>query len=558
MADTPTLLAAVDLGSNSFRLIVGRVETTPAGSQIQQIDAMREPVRLGAGLTSDKILDEAAQLRGLEALERFGERLRGFPHKRVRAVATNTLRVAKNAHEFLDRAHKALGFPVEVIAGREEARLIYAGAAHTVPPAPDKRLVVDIGGGSTEFIIGREFEPLLLESLYIGCVSHSRLYFADDVVTESAMNQAILAARREIELIGHAYRDAGWEQSIGSSGTARALAELIEDNGFNDGGISHGITRTGLERLRRALVKAGSATEAKLVGLKADRIPVLPGGLSIMIGVFEELGIDYADVTDGALRLGVLYDLMGRGAKQDVRTVTVESFMQRYAVDRRQAVRIGALATQLLDQFFEDEAPAQQKELKEQKETKDAKGKEAKAARRLAADEPDVATGALNAGGGHSGNGSSNGENGDSPRELGRTFLGWAASLHEIGLSIGHGGYHKHSAYIASNADMPGFSRTDQQRLATLLLGHIGKLGKFQASSDIDWDWLFCLRTAVLLSRRRTDDALPPLRVRRTRQGYELTLPRVWADGHPMSEVNLAREAAEWARVGRVFKIVYA
>ena len=557
MADTPTLLAAVDLGSNSFRLIVGRVETTPAGSQIQQIDAMREPVRLGAGLTADKILDEAAQLRGLEALERFGERLRGFPHKRVRAVATNTLRVAKNAHEFLDRAHKALGFPVEVIAGREEARLIYAGAAHTVPPAPDKRLVVDIGGGSTEFIIGREFEPLLLESLYIGCVSHSRLYFADDVVTESAMNQAILAARREIELIGHAYRDAGWDQSIGSSGTARALAELIEENGFNDGGISHGITRTGLERLRRALVKAGSATEAKLVGLKADRIPVLPGGLSIMIGVFEELGIDYADVTDGALRLGVLYDLMGRGAKQDVRTVTVESFMQRYAVDRRQAARIGALSTQLLDQFFDDDAALPQKEPKEHR---DEKGKEAKAARRHSAEELDSAASLVNATSGNSsGNSNSNGsENGDSPREMGRTFLGWAASLHEIGLSIGHGGYHKHSAYIASNADMPGFSRTDQQRLATLLLGHIGKLGKFQASSDIDWDWLFCLRTAVLLSRRRTDDALPALRVRRTRQGYELTLPRAWADGHPMSEVNLAREVAEWARVGRTFKIVYA
>ncbi|KKB64030.1 exopolyphosphatase [Robbsia andropogonis] len=547
MADNPTLLAAVDMGSNSFRLIVGRVETTAAGSQIQQIDAMREPVRLGAGLTTDKILDEAAQRRGLEALERFGERLRGFPHKRVRAVATNTLRVAKNANEFIDRAHKALGFPIEVIAGREEARLIYAGAAHTVPPAPDKRLVVDIGGGSTEFIIGREFEPLLMESLYIGCVSHSRLYFADDVVTEAAMHQAILAARREIELIGHIYRDAGWEQSIGSSGTARALAELIEDNGFNDSGISHGITRNGLERLRRALVKAGSATNAKLIGLKPDRVPVLPGGLSIMIGVFEELGIDYADVTDGALRLGVLYDLMGRGAKQDVRAVTVESFMQRYAVDRRQAARIGALSTALLDQFFEDEVQASPKE---------SKGKEAKARRQATADDRDNLAATVASGNGHGGNG--NVDYGDSPREVGRTFLGWAASLHEIGLSIGHGGYHKHSAYIASNADMPGFSRTDQQRLATLLLGHIGKLGKFQASSDIDWDWLFCLRTAVLLSRRRTDDALPTLRARRTRQGYELALPREWVDAHPMTELNLAREAAEWTRVGRAFKIVYA
>ncbi len=501
MAESPKLLAAVDLGSNSFRLIVGRLEETAAGHQIQPIDVLREPVRLGAGLTADKILDEAAQQRGLAALERFGERLRDFHPDRVRAVATNTLRVAKNAPDFLTRARDALGFPIEVIAGREEARLIYAGAAHTVPPIGGKRLVVDIGGGSTEFIIGEGYEPLLMESLYVGCVSHSRMFFANGDVDDYAMRQAVLAARRDIEIIAGSYKEMGWEQSIGSSGTARALAELIEDNGFNDHGVSHGITRSGLDKLRRALVKGGGAQGSKLSGLKADRVPVLPGGLSIMIAVFDELGIDYADTTDGALRLGVLYDLMGRSSHQDMRAVTVEGFMRRYSVDRKQAQRIGALAVSLYQQF----------------------------------DDADVGV-----------------------REEGMVFLSWAAALHEIGLSIGHSAYHKHSAYIASNADMPGFSRTDQARLAALLIGHVGKLGKFAHASNVDWLLLFCLRTAVLLCRRRVDVALPELTVRETRQGYELVLPRAWADANPLTDYSLIQEAAEWSRVGRGYRIVYA
>ncbi|MCY0388493.1 Ppx/GppA phosphatase family protein [Robbsia sp. Bb-Pol-6] len=501
MVETPKLLAAVDLGSNSFRLIVGRVEETAAGHHIQQIDAMRDPVRLGAGLGEDKHLDEAAQLRGLAALERFGERLRDFHPDRVRAVATNTLRVARNAPEFLERAHRALGFPVEVIAGREEARLIYAGAAHTVPPIDGRRLVVDIGGGSTEFIIGAGYQPLLLESLYIGCVSHSLRFFPEGAITEQGMRQAVLAARRSIEIIAGQYRELGWEQSIGSSGTARALAELIEDNGFNDPDVAHGITRSGLDKLRRALVKAGSAQASKLVGLKPDRIPVLPGGLSIMIGVFDELGIDYADITDGALRLGVLYDLMGRSSRQDMRAVTVEGFMQRYSVERKQAERIGALAVSLYRQL-------------------DARD--------------------------------------DAAREEGGMFLAWAAALHEIGLSIGHSGYHKHSAYIASNADMPGFSKTDQSRLAALLIGHVGKLGKFTHAAHVDWSWLFCLRTAVLLCRRRADVALPDIAVRESRHGYEVTLPRSWAEANPLTDYSLAQEANEWSRVGRGYRIAYA
>jgi len=508
MVINPHLLAAVDLGSNSFRLIVGRVEETDAGSQIYPVDALREPVRLAAGLSKDKMLDRASQVRGWDALKRFGERLRDFHPDHVRAVATNTLRVAKNAHEFLGEAEAALGFPIEVIAGREEARLIYAGAAHSVPASAGKRLVVDIGGGSTEFIIGAHYVPIRMESLYIGCVSHSRQFFPAGNVDEYTMRQAELAATREIQIISSDYRQTGWEQVIGSSGTARALAELVEANGFNDSGVTHGITRGGLERLKRALIKAENVNRLKLVALKPDRIPVLAGGLSIMIAVFEELGIEYADTTDAALRLGVLYDLLGRSQHEDMRTVTAEGFMRRYGVDRAQAGRIGELAMGFYDQLgLFDEASG------------DARDEERSAENRM--------------------------------------FLGWAASLHEIGLSISHSAYHKHSAYIASNADMPGFSRTDQSRLAALVLGHVGKLGKLSQTRDVEWPLLFCLRLAALLSRRRADVGLPTISVAHEGNGYEVRLPNAWVQNNPLTDYNLVQEAAEWGKVGIPYRVVY-
>ncbi|KDB07198.1 Ppx/GppA phosphatase [Burkholderia sp. lig30] len=501
MVTSPHLLAAVDLGSNSFRLIVGRVEETAAGSQIYPVDALRESVRLAAGLSSDKMLDRASQERGWDALKRFGERLRDFHPDHVRAVATNTLRVAKNSDEFLGEAQAALGFPIEVIAGREEARLIYAGAAHSVPASSGKRLVVDIGGGSTEFIIGSHYTPLVMESLYIGCVSHSRAFFPAGNVDEYTMRQAELAAKREIQIISSEYKKAGWDQAIGSSGTARALAELVEANGFNDTGVSHGISRGGLERLKRALIKAENVNRLKLVALKPDRIPVLAGGLSIMLAVFEELGVDYVDTTDGALRLGVLYDLLGRTQHEDMRAVTVEGFTRRYGVDRAQAGRIGALATRFYDQL----------------------------------EEPDPER-----------------------REECRMFVGWAAALHEIGLSISHSAYHKHSSYIASNADMPGFSRTDQARLAALVLGHAGKLGKLSQAREVEWPLLFCLRLAALLCRRRTDAGLPEISIAGMKKGgYEVRLPNAWVEQNPLTDYSLSQEAAEWEKVGIPYRVVY-
>lgn len=500
MHKTPHLLAAVDLGSNSFRLIIARVEKTFAGTQIDPVDALREPVRLAAGLTRDKFLDQPAQSRGWDALKRFGERLRDFHPDHVRAVATNTLRVAKNADEFLDEAERALGFPIEVIAGREEARLIYAGAAHSMPASNGKRLVFDIGGGSTEFIIGDEYDPLMMESLYIGCVTHSRQFFPSGNVDDYAMRQAELAAKREIQVISRLYKRTGWDQAVGSSGTARAIAELVEANQFNDAGVTHGITRGALERLKRALIKAENVNRLKLAALKADRVPVLAGGLSIMLAVFEELGIDYVDTTDGALRLGVLYDLLGRSQHQDMRAVTVEGFSRRYGVDRAQAERIAALATGFYNQLNETDPQR---------------------------------------------------------RTQGALLLGWAAMLHEIGLSISHSAYHKHSAYIATHADMPGFSRTDQARLAALVLGHAGKLGKLTQTRDLDWRLLFCLRLAVLLCRRRIDVATPMLAVREHDGGFEVRLSHSWVDDNPLTEYSLVQEAAEWEKIGRHYRVVY-
>src|SRR5260221_707068 len=285
-------LAAVDLGSNSFHLEIGRV----VDGQIYPLDALREVVRLGAGLTAEKRIGRARQALALEALAKFAERLRGFPRSAVRAVGTNALRVAKNSPQFLREARAALGFPIEVISGREEARLIYLGVAHSMPATGQRRLVVDIGGGSTEFVIGTGLEPQLMESLYMGCVSYSLKYFPDGKIEKSRMKAAELAARQELAGIVRGYRAAGWEEAVGSSGTARSMENILRENGF----AAEGITREGLERLRTLLLKSEKADPDRIAGLRANRAPVLPGGVAIMSAVFDELGIDAMKVSEGA------------------------------------------------------------------------------------------------------------------------------------------------------------------------------------------------------------------------------------------------------------------
>lgn len=475
------VLAAVDLGSNSFRLQIARVED----DQLYMLDTLREPVRLAAGLTDDKRLTKEAQQRGLACLERFGERLRGLPRKAVRAVGTNSLRVAKNAAEFLQQAEAALGFPIEVIAGREEARLIYLGVAQGLPQTDQRRMVMDIGGGSTEFIIGRGLEPLRLESLYMGCVSYTQRFFPDGKITKANLKQAELAASSELQTIASEFSAGHWDSALGSSGTARALCDILEQNGLAESGI----TRDGLEQLRVLLLKAGDAEKLGLQGLKPDRIPVLAGGFAIMYAVFCELGIEQMQPVLGALREGVLYDLLGRFHYRDMRDVTVRQFVRRYHVDERQAARVAQLARQLAQQFLGDRA-----------------GEDA------------------------------------------LHMLGWAANLQEIGISVAHNGYHKHTAYILANADMPGFSRKEQARLSLLALAHRGGLEKVREKLDSPEDMalVMALRLATLFYRNRSDSALPVMQGRLGGNKFHLSLAPGWLAQNPLTDTALQEEARQW------------
>jgi exopolyphosphatase / guanosine-5'-triphosphate,3'-diphosphate pyrophosphatase len=492
MAEFPTL-AAVDLGTNSFHCQVGRV----VGDQVYPLDSLREPVRLGAGLDKDKRLDEQTQERALACLKRFRERLRGFDRRAVRAIGTNTLRVAKNARTFLRKAESALGFPIEVVAGREEARLIYLGVAHELPASRERRLVVDIGGGSTEFIVGSGARPQRLESLFMGCVSHSLRYFENGRITKGAMKQAELAARNELQPIVAKFARGQWQQAVGSSGTVRAIAEAIRQNAFGEDRI----TPDGLDRLRSYLIKAGDMDSADLAGLKPDRLAVFPGGLAILNAVFSELDIDTMTVADSAMRQGVLYDLLGRVHHRDMRDVTVAQFMQRYHVDALQARRVGTLAFSLY--------------------------------RKLAAD------------------------SGEPDEDIARC-IAWAAKLHEIGISVAFSGYHKHSAYIIGNADMPGFSRDEQARLALMVQAHRRSLKKVAKKVDedgADWDMVFALRLAALLCRSRADIALPSLQARRQGRRFRLALEPAWLARNPLTVTALHDEIREWDEVGYELKV---
>ncbi|HUU71997.1 MAG TPA: Ppx/GppA phosphatase family protein [Burkholderiales bacterium] len=478
-------IAAVDLGSNSFRLQVGRV----VDEQVYAVDSLREPVRLAAGLSPDGDLDEAAQERAVGVLRRFAQRLRGFPPNTVRAVGTNTLRAARNAAEVLPRLESALGFPIEIVAGREEARLVYVGVAHGLAPSADKRLVVDIGGGSTEFIIGSGITPELTESLYMGCVSWSLKFFPDQRVSKSSMKRAEVAARIEIEAIRKKFSSKYWSEAIGSSGTARAISDVLESNGWCDSGIN----REGLEKLRSAVIGAGHIAKIDLPGLRGDRLPVLPGGLAIMKAVFDELDVSHMNIASGAMRQGILWDMIGRRRHKDMRETTVRQFMKRYHVDTVQARRVERLAKKLYEQFG----------------------------------------------------------SGDD-LDYGILLLSWAARLHEIGLSVSHSGFHKHSAYIVSNADMPGFSRMEQQHAAKLVRSHRGSLDKLRnlAADETDWTLLISLRLAVLMYRSRSEKRLPRIVAKKSDSTFTLVIDGGWLNANPLTAAELQDEIAAWRRLG--------
>jgi exopolyphosphatase/guanosine-5'-triphosphate,3'-diphosphate pyrophosphatase len=475
----PETLAVVDMGSNSFRLEVGRVE----GDQIFRLDTWRENLRIGASIDERGRLAPEARRAALASLARFGERIKGLHPSAVRAVATNTFRVATNAAAFMPQAERELGFPIDIITGHEEARLIYNGVAHVLPASIEPRLVIDIGGGSTEFIIGRGLVPERLDSLQIGCVGMTRRYFADGVLSATAFAAADTTARAEIEAIARAFGRENWKEAYASSGTALALAEILEQNGLS----AAGITREGLTRLRKRMVGAGHIRRLQLAALKPERAPVLAAGLAIMAAALFELDVDRINPVGGALRLGVLYDLLGRTVRRDIRVATIEQFITRYRIDREHAERVAAMAVA----FYSKAVPKPDPGLAQR--------------------------------------------------------IQWAALLHETGFSVSHNGFHKHGAYILGNADMPGFSAGEQNELANLVLGCRGSLAKMAPLLDHApfRAQLLALRLAVLFHHARRPIERPRIALK-LRPRIEVVISARWLKTHPLTAYLLARERSEW------------
>ena len=446
------LLAAIDMGSNSFHLAIARVDH----GEVKKVASMSEKVQLAAGLDENKNLTEAAQQRGLACLARFVGRLSSVQSNRLRIVATNALRQAKNGHEFIQKAAEILPKPIEIIAGREEARLIYLGVSHTMANS-GRRLVIDIGGGSTELIIGEEFEPIHTESVQMGCVAFTKAYFAEGEISTKAFDKALTAARKEMSGLVNTYKSASWDTVVGSSGTIKACRQIAVNMGWSDD--QENLTREGLEKLKDKLLKYKHIAEIEFDGLKEDRRAVLPAGVAILYAVFELLNIDKLVYSDGALREGVMYDLLGRFQHEDVRDRSVHALMGRYGADPKQAERVVETAQKLFDSVAES--------------------------LKMNSDDSDL--------------------------------LRRAAYLHEIGLAISHSGYHRHGAYLLQHSDIPGFSQIDQNYLSHLVAHHRRKL-RSEAKTDVQKvggiklvHLSLLLRLAILLNHSRSDEMLPAI-----------------------------------------------
>jgi exopolyphosphatase/guanosine-5'-triphosphate,3'-diphosphate pyrophosphatase len=486
-------LAAVDLGSNSFRLEIGRLDM----GQIHRTEYLKETVRQGNGLDEARNLTPEAMERGWECLARFGERLAGFRKHQVRAVATQTLREARNREVFLARAHEVLGFPIDVIPGREEARLIYQGVAHLLPQSDERRLVVDIGGRSTELILGHAYEAQVMESYRVGSVAWSMKYFPDGQFTAAAFRRAEVAAAAVLDDSLDAYQRSGWDVAYGSSGTVGAVSDVLTAGGFAPGVV----TGEGLDWMLDRLLKAQSADKLKVEGMKDDRRAVIGGGVSVLRAVFNLLGIEQMHTAQGALRHGVLYDLLDREQDQtDLRSTSVQRLLAKFNVDLPQAQRVARVAGQLYAQL-----DAQ----------RDAVS---------AANEPD--------------------------RNLRK--LSWAAQLHEIGSQISHSDYHKHGAYILDNSDAPGFALPELHRLGLLVLGHRGKLRKLEAdfTDRVFVRQLLVLRLAVILCHARRDPDMKGLQLSSApaANSFSLSCRPGWAEAYPQSAHLLREEVVAWQK----------
>jgi exopolyphosphatase / guanosine-5'-triphosphate,3'-diphosphate pyrophosphatase len=487
------LLAAVDLGSNSFRLLIGKLD----GDQIVPVSTLREGVRLAGGLTENSAVSDSKIEEACAALGRFRERLSAVSPKRIRAVATSTYRVAKNAQQLLTASEAALGVPIDVISGTEEARLIYIGCAHSLPWSEDDRLIVDIGGGSTEFVIGRGYEPSAMESFLLGAVTLSQNFFPDGMVTAAAFRKADVYVRSRLEVMQPKYKR-GWQAAYGSSGTVRALFEIITENEFG-----RAITHDSLVALRDRLVEVGRMDRVELNALKAARAPVLPGGLAILLGVIRELSVTQVEPADGALRLGALYDLLARKGSEkrgekgvatsatgafDTRGRTIERLQRRYDVDATQAHRVNALSQSLWSSL-----------------------------------------------------------GGEAPDEI----LDWASSLHEVGMAIAHEDYHRHSAYIVEHSEFPGFSERERAAISQLVLGHTGSLKKLirDEFSNGTMKRLLCIRIAAIFAHGRANIEHAP-RLRARGNGFELNNDGELATKRPLTAWLLEEECERWSKWG--------
>ncbi|HEY0954080.1 MAG TPA: Ppx/GppA phosphatase family protein [Roseateles sp.] len=480
--------ASIDIGSNSFRLELARL----SGERYQRLSYIKESVRLGAGLDDEGMLTEEAMQRGLSCLKGFGEQLVGIAPQRIRAVATQTLREARNRNAFLARAQAVLGHPVEVISGREEARLIYAGVAR-LQPSDKPRLVIDIGGRSTEMILGRGRKPVLAESFGVGSVGLSLRFFADGRYTEEAFRAAQVAAGAELEEALTLFRPELWQEALGSSGTVGAVSQILAATGQTDGRITPAALRWCMEQC----LAAGSQDKLQITGLKDDRRPVVAGGLCILYTLLTQFGIEELLPTKGALRQGVIFDLAERlqpSGPRDPRSDSVAELQRRFDVDVAQADRVTAQAEKLYRQLAPKPVPELLRELR------------------------------------------------------------WAAALHEIGMFVSHHDHHRHSAYIVGHVDAPGFSTNQLQRLGVLALGQRGGLRKLEAQmADATLpDQLLALRLAVILCHARTPVTSTTPRL--TREGRQLTLtcPKSWSGEQARTRYLLKEEAEAWAKTGQL------
>ena len=485
-------IAAIDLGSNSFHMVVAE----ESEGHLVILDRIREMVRLAEGLDDKGQLDEAVEQRALDCLSRFGQRIRSLDAHCVSTVGTNTLRRIKNSDDFIFQAEQALGFTIEIISGFEEARLVYQGVAHTLEQDKQSKLIVDIGGGSTELVIGEGFSPQLLNSLEMGCVMMTQKFFADGKIKAKRLQAARIFILQRMKAIHYSYRKLGWDSVIGSSGSIKSIASVIREMKLQK---NDGINRESLVKLVAICSDYKKIKKLDLPGLSEKRQPVFLGGLIILAGVFEALGIDHMHVSEGALREGLLYDMVGRRQNNDVRNKSVDSLSKRFHADQEHAKRIELTAfdffKQLKEYWFEDAKHAE-------------------------------------------------------------NLLRWACQLHEIGRNISHSSFQRHSAYIIENADLAGFSRQEQKRLSAIVHAHRGKFLKDDFNEMHKEQRLrsmyitIVLRLSVIFHRSRIENTLPEIKIQVVDKCLILKLPDQWLNEHPLTINDLEQEAEFLSAVG--------